>query len=119
MRAKEFVVETQKKLRSSARSALPNAEYYDIDPYSAYRLGVALAGAPDGPDYNNEGPTSGRMTTLPYSDGDKQILDAAKKKMGVTSATNKITDGNGSQELSDVNTQSPMTPKGPVKRKNK
>ena len=118
MRYSEIISEAKtKKLRKSTRHSLPHAEILDADPYTAYRFAVSVAGSPTGPDFHEAGPTQGRFTILPYSDGDRAIIDAAKKKMGIKSK--KISKGNSSTEMPGVNTVSPMTPKGPVKRKNK
>jgi|TARA_B110000240_G_C13443342_1_gene429158 hypothetical protein len=118
MRASEFIYESKNRLRKTAQHAIPAAHTWATDFYGAYRFGLALAGSPDGPDMPEVGPTAGRMTTVAYSDGDQAILDKAAKRMGIKKKE-KLTKGNKSQEMPDVNTKSPFTPKGPVKRKNK
>jgi hypothetical protein len=110
---------TESVLTKSAKAAIPNLEVYDdldnSSPYHMYRFGVALAGAPDlgGDDY---GPTRSNLITIGYSDADQEIIDATKKSMGrkSTRITNKY-----SREVDAVNKQSPVQPKGPVKRKSR
>jgi hypothetical protein len=118
MRAFEFISESKRRLRKGAQHALPTAHTWATDFYGAYRFGLSLASSPDGPDMPEVGPTGGRMTTISYSDGDQSILDGASKRMGI-SKKDKLTKGNKSQEMPDVNTKSTLVPKGPVKRKNK
>lgn len=115
MRINEILGEG-KKLRKGAQHSLPHAETLLTDPYTAYRLMVSVAGSPSGPELSKKGPTPG-PTVLPYTDAEQEMLNNAKKKMGVSSK--KITKGSKSSEMPGVNTTSPITPKGPVKRKNK
>lgn len=120
MRAKEFIREDRRPLRKALVQASPNLTTYDFldnnnHPYLAYRFGVALAPAPDDRGYS-EGPIGSRFTMIDYTDGDAEIRKAAEKKMGITSSSGT---GNGSNELDNVNTVSPITPKGPVKPKRK
>jgi len=115
MRAHEFIVEAKRRLRKGSQHALPDSHTWATDFYGAYRFGLALASAPEGPDMAEKGPTSGRMTTISYSQGDQDILDGAAQRMGVRKHE-KLTKGKGSVEMPDVNKQSPITPKGPVKK---
>jgi len=108
------------KLRKGARDAAPDLETFpqldnNNNPYLAYRFGVAMAVSPD-THMDREGPIGSEFTTIGYTDADREIIDGAKKLMGVQS--NKKSSGR-SKESDWVNTQSPMQPKGPVKRKNK
>lgn len=119
MRARDFLTERRRRqLRKSAQHALPGAQTWNTDFYGAYRFGLSLAGAPDGVDMPEDGPTQGRMVTLAYTQGEQEIIDAAKKRMGITTK-HKLTKGEGSNELPDVNTQSITVAQGPVKRKNR
>lgn len=107
-------------LRAGARDSTPDLEVFpqldnNNNPYLAYRFGVALAVSPE-VHMNREGPIGSEFTTIGYTDADREIIDGAKKLMGVTS--NKKTNSH-SKESDWVNRQSPMQPKGPVKRKNK
>lgn len=120
MRAWEFINEDRGPLRKALVNAIPNLTTYDqLDnnnhPYLAYRFGVALAPAPADMGHS-EGPIGSRFTMIDYSDGDAKIRKAAEKKMGIKSSTGT---GAGSEELNSINTQSPITPKGPIKRKSK
>lgn len=108
MKIKEVIVENE--LRKGSQYALPDAEGMPElnlykDPYSAYRFGLALAGSPDVmPDKN--GPNSGDLMTISYSDADKAKVDAAKAKFGIKQR--RLSTGKGSEELPNVNTQSPV-----------
>jgi hypothetical protein len=118
MKITEIISES--KLRKASREALPDLQAYkDLDnnnnPYLAYRFGIALAGSPD-ITMDPEGPIGSEFTTIGYTDADKAIIDGAKRNMGVKSKTKS---SKGSKELPWVNTQSPVQPRGPVKRKNK
>lgn len=120
MRASEFVREDKKPLRKALEKAAPNLTTYDTldnnnHPYLAYRFGVALAPAPDIRGYS-EGPIGSKFTMIDYSDADTEIRKAAERKMGIKNSTST---GKGSEELDSTNTQSPIRPKGPVKRKSK
>lgn len=120
MRSHEFVREDRRPLRKALVQAAPHLTTYDhLDnnnhPYLAYRFGVALAPAPDDKGFS-EGPIGSRFTMVDYSEADTVIRKAAEKKMGIKSSSDT---GAGSSELLNVNTQSPITPKGPVKPKRK
>lgn len=112
MRAKEFIQEDKKPLRKSVSQSLPNlTTSSELDnnnhPYLAYRFGVALAASPDMESVYSEGPIGSDFTMIDYSDGDREIRQAAAKKMGIK--FNKGT-GRGSEELSDtiINKTSPV-----------
>lgn len=121
MKINEVITEgAQGKLKKSARASIPDLQAYtDLDnnnhPYLAYRFGIALAGAPN-VTMDRKGPIGSQFATIAYSDGDELILDAAKRMMHVKS-TQKTS--RNSEEISGINTTSPITPKGPVKRKSK
>ena len=109
MRAHEFVKEGKntKPLRKGTKQALPNLEVWpELDnnnnPYLAYRFGVAMAGAPDD-DMDRNGPIGSAFTTIGYTDADSEITKKAGKIMNVKS---KNLTGNGSEELSFINTKS-------------
>lgn len=120
MKINEVIVEGTKKIRKAAELATPNLETWPAldnnnSPYLAYRFGVALARSP-APIEHTEGPIGGQFTTIGYSEADEEILKAAAKAMGVSPVVQTT---KGSKELPWINTVSPMTPKGPVKRKSK
>ena len=102
------IINEAKKFRRAFHDASPDTEtYQQLDnnnsPYLAYRFGIALAGAPD-ETMDRHGPVGGQFTTVGYSDADREILDAAKKLMGVKG---KKQTSKGSKELPTTNTTSP------------
>lgn len=122
MKVNEIITEGSglSNLRKGAQAATPDLEVFpqldnNNNPYLAYRFGVALAVSPE-THMNREGPIGSEFTTIGYTDADREIIDSAKKLMGVTS--NKKSNSK-SKETDWVNKQSPMQPKGPVKRKGK
>jgi hypothetical protein len=107
MKINEVIVESS--LRTSSVHSLPDAEVFDdldnSSPYHMYRFGVALAGSPDNFG-DTDGPTRSNLVTIGYTEADREIIDATKRKQGRTST--KISKKQ-SQETPDVNTQSPVT----------
>lgn len=120
MKITEIIAEA--KLRKGAQKATPDMQTWPAlnnnnSPYAAYRFGIALAGSPDfDAGMDKDGPIGGDFTTIGYSDGDKVILDAAAKKMGVFA--NQKTP-KGSKELDVVNKASTTRQVGPIQRKKK
>ena len=125
MRAKEFVVEARfgsaadvpanaQKLPKSQHSALKGAiSMPDISsnkqggsPYTQWRFGIAMAGAPDYPT-PPAGAFAGDPLLATYSDADLAIINAAAKSVGA-GRVNKLTD-NRSTEADYVNKTSPVT----------
>ncbi len=107
MRAKEFINETTKPLRKSAKasiSSLRKNKYLDNNnnPYLAYRMGVAMAGSP-GSTMDQYGPLGSNFVTVDYTEGDAEIRRSAEKLMGTPSQ--EVT-GKGSEETDNINTQS-------------
>jgi hypothetical protein len=113
MKINEVIVESS--LRTSSVHSLPDAEVFDdldnSSPYHMYRFGVALAGSPDNFG-DTDGPTRSNLVTIGYTEADREIIDATKRKQGRTST--KISKKH-SQETPDVNTQSPII----TRKKNK
>jgi hypothetical protein len=124
MRAKEFVAETRygnaqdvpangRKLPKSHQSALKGAiSMPDISqtkqggsPYTQWRFGIAMAGAPDYPT-PPAGAFAGDPLLATYSDADLEIINAAAKSVGA-GRISKITD-NRSTEPEYVNKTSPV-----------
>lgn len=108
MRAIEFINEDkEKKLRMATRLSLPGAvrldgsdQYYDF-----YRLGLAIAGAPDN-GTPKEGPAKDSPSIWPYTDVDEEKVKKALKNQGIKS---KIIISKGkSEELPSTNTVSPV-----------
>jgi hypothetical protein len=125
MRAREFVIEAKfgaakdvpadaKKLPKSQRSALKGAiSMPDISqtkqggsPYTQWRFGIAMAGAPDYPT-PPAGAFAGDPLLATYSDADLAIINAAAKSVGA-GEVKKLTD-NRSTEADYVNKTSPVT----------
>lgn len=124
MRAQEFVVETRygsakdvpanaRKLPKSQQSAIKGAiSMPDISqtkqggsPYTQWRFGIAMAGAPDYPT-PPAGAFAGDPLLATYSDADLEIINAAAKSVGA-GRISKITD-NRSTEADYVNKTSPV-----------
>ena len=124
MRAQEFVSEarygaakdvpaTGAKLPASQRHALKGMiSMPDISqtkqggsPYTQWRFGIAMAGAPDYPT-PPAGAFAGDPLLATYSDTDMEIINAAAKSVGA-GRVNKITD-NRSTEADWVQKTSPV-----------
>ena len=124
MRADEFVTEAKfgsardipadpKKLAKSHYSAIKGAvSMPDISsnkqggsPYTQWRFGIAMAGAPDYPT-PAAGAFAGDPLLATYSDADLEIINAAAKSVGA-GRVNKLTD-NRSTEADYVNKTSPV-----------
>jgi hypothetical protein len=124
MRAREFVAEAKfgaakdvpasaSKLPKSQRSAIKGAiSMPDISqtkqggsPYTQWRFGIAMAGAPDYPT-PPAGAFAGDPLLATYSDVDLDIINAAAKSVGA-GRVSKLTD-NRSTEADYVNKTSPV-----------
>lgn len=124
MRAQEFIVEQRfgaakdvpanaRKLPKSHASAIKGAvSMPDISqtkqggsPYTQWRFGIAMAGAPDFPT-PPAGAFAGDPLLATYSDVDMDIINAAAKSVGA-GRVNKLTD-NRSTEADYVNRTSPI-----------
>lgn len=124
MRAKEFVAENRygtaadvpadfKKLPKSTLSAIKGAiSMPDISankqggsPYTQWRFGIAMAGAPDYPT-EPAGAFAGDPLLATYSDADLKIINSAAKMVGA-GRVNKLTD-NRSTEADEVYKISPV-----------
>jgi len=124
MRAKEFVSEAKfgaaKDVPASGRK-LPNHQAAGMkglismpdismtkqggSPYTQWRFGIAMAGAPDYPT-EPAGAFAGDPLLATYTDADMDIINAAAKAVGA-GRINKITD-NRSREHEAVNKASPV-----------
>lgn len=124
MRAREFVIETRYgsaadvpanplKMPKSHRSALKGViSMPDISqnkqggsPYTQWRFGIAMAGAPDYPT-EPAGAFAGDPILATYSDADLEKINAAARAVGA-GLVKKITD-NRSTEADWVHKQSPI-----------
>ena len=125
MRAREFVAEAKfgaavdvpadaKKLPNHQATAIKGAiSMPDISmtkqggsPYTQWRFGIAMAGAPDFPT-PAAGAFAGDPLLATYSDVELDIINAAAKSVGAGRVT-KLTD-NRSTEHEGVYTTSPVT----------
>ena len=124
MRAQEFIIEAKfgsaadvpakaHKLPKSHRSAIKGAiSMPDISmtkqggsPYTQWRFGIAMAGAPDFPT-EPAGAFAGDPLLATYSDADLEIINAAAKFVGA-GEVKKLTD-NRSTEADYVGKTSPI-----------
>ena len=124
MRAREFVAEAKygsaadvpasaKKMPKSHVSAIKGAiSMPDISqtkqggsPYTQWRFGIAMAGAPDYPT-EPAGAFAGDPLLATYSDADLEIINSAAKMVGAGKVT-KLTD-NRSTEADYVQKTSPV-----------
>ena len=124
MRAREFVMEVKygaaadvpadaNKLPKSHASAIKGAiSMPDISqtkqggsPYTQWRFGIAMAGAPDYPT-EPAGAFAGDPLLATYSDADLKIINSAAKMVGA-GEVKKITD-NRSTEADHVHKNSPI-----------
>jgi hypothetical protein len=124
MRAREFVAEAKfgaavdvpanaKKLPNHQVTAIKGAiSMPDISsnkqggsPYTQWRFGIAMAGAPDYPT-PPAGAFAGDPLLATYSDVDLEIINSAAKSVGA-GRVNKLTD-NRSTEADYVNKTSPV-----------
>jgi len=114
MRLREIIVSeakdyaAQKGMKGDWKGSIPNSHIWpELDNssgYLAYRFGLACAGMPD-KKMDVAGPTGLKMVTIGYTPADQEILDAAANLVGTPKV--KLT-SNGSKELSDTYTRSPV-----------
>ena len=129
MRAREFIFEhdrapTAKALAKSQQAALKGAVSLPTtsqntsngSPYTQYRFGLALAGAPDYPT-KETGAFAGDPLLSTYTDAELDIINAAAKMVGA-GPVKRLTN-NRSEELSNTNVTSPVAQwqKGTKKKK--
>ena len=113
MKINEIILETAGKMKGELKQSLPSPQDWpDLDSnnnsYKQYRFGIACARAPDQQDMPFTTSTHMNLVTIGYSEGDKAILDAAAKVMGV--APHRL--GNEkSLETDEINRQSPVVPR--------
>lgn len=118
MRAREFIFEhdkspSAKDLPKSQQQALkgmlslPAVSHNTSNgsPYTQYRFGLALAGAPDYPT-KESGAFAGDPLISTYTDAELEIVNAAAKMVGA-GPVKRLTK-NRSEELSNTNTTSPV-----------
>jgi hypothetical protein len=109
MKIRELLEEKRSKLRTGLEQGTPGlAIYHDISnnskPYTAYRFGVAMAGALE-QDMVPHGPIGSDFTVIDYTEQDEMIRKAAEKIMGLKPTSHT---GRGSEELKSTNSVSPV-----------
>ena len=104
------LLESTSPVAKSAIGAIPGLTSWaaiDNDYYKAMRFGMMIAGAPDFEvDHNHEGPFGQNFTTVSYSKGEEEKLEAASLKMGITGS--KLSNPR-SKETDDVGKYSPVS----------
>lgn len=121
MRAKEFINEGREgSLEDDVAEALPAAyvipDLPNQDAYKQYRFGLALAGARSVKQRKEEGfndfSTASKWgenaIVVSYSNTTHQIIDQALKDVGLSPSSKKQITSHGSNEVKDVNKQSPV-----------
>lgn len=114
-------------LQIGVARALPAAyvfpELQNQDPYLQYRFGLAMASAHaverGEVAYNAESAFGEKMTIIARSPEEERIIALAQAMYGPAGKHRKMISTRASEEAPDVNTQSPMQPKPPVKPKNR
>lgn len=109
MRAKEFIAETgMRKISKDQKSAMKNASTIPAlnqstgSAYMNYRMGLALAGAPDYPTkMEADNWLGGDPLLSTYTDQEWDMVQAAAKQVGAGTIQNWS--GRRSQETADVN----------------
>lgn len=117
MRAKEFVIEAgMKKINRDQKasmknaSTLPGLNQSTGSAYMNYRMGLALAGAPDYPTkMEADNWIGGDPLLSTYTDVEFEMVKKAAKQVGAGRIQNWS--GKRSQEVADVNKTSPVASK--------
>jgi hypothetical protein len=97
------------KLHKNHHNSIPGATRYPDTAahyYDMYRYGLHLASSPDHDNVEPAGPTANEMVTIAYSDVEKDMHNAAAKKMGFKG---KAISSHGSRESKDVHSVSPVS----------
>ena len=114
MRAKEFVIEAgmrkiSKDQKSSMKNAstLPGLNQSTGSAYMNYRMGIALAGAPNYPTkMEADNWIGGDPLLSTYTDVEFEMVKKAAQQVGAGTIENWS--GNRSREVADVNKTSPV-----------
>jgi len=117
MRAKEFVIETgmrriSKDQKSSMKNAstLPGLNQSTGSAYMNYRMGIALAGAPNYPTkMEADNWIGGDPLLSTYTDVEFEMVKKAAQQVGAGTIENWS--GKRSKEVADVNKTSPVAHK--------
>jgi hypothetical protein len=114
MRATEFITETgMKKISKDQKAAMKNASTLPAlnmstgSQYMNYRMGIALAGAPDFPTkMEADNWIGGDPLISTYTEEEFEMVKAAAKQVGAGTIQNWS--GKRSEEVADVNKTSPV-----------
>ena len=115
MRAKEFITETgMRKITKDQKASMKNASTMPAlnqstgSAYMNYRMGIALAGAPDYPTkMEADNWLGGDPLLSTYTDEEFEMIKQAAKQVGAGTIQNWS--GNRSKEVADVNKASPVS----------
>lgn len=125
MRAREFIFENNSEFPASQTDAAPGMRGYpnldNSSPYLPWRFAAHFIPGADGKNpYEHEpikdGPSGQKLVTVSYTKEDDAMINQAEKAFGHEAHHIRLSP-EGSSEHNDVHKVSPMTPKGPVKRK--
>ena len=107
MRAKDFIIETNKKthIRKGLEHSGMHAKRYDgMDTfYDMYRLGIAMAGDKNSP---SQGPISHSPTVWMRNDEEAEIVAKAERTLGAVGTV--VVPKGPSEELPTTETASPV-----------
>ena len=119
MKIRELLEASEKrsKLRTGLEQGTPGLSiYHDISnnskPYTAYRFGVAMAGALE-QDMAPHGPIGSDFVVIDYTEQEEAIRKAAEKMMGINPT---IQTGRGSKELDKTSTVSPVPDRNKLRK---
>lgn len=119
MRAREFIIETgMKKIARDQKSSMKNASTLPGlnqstgSAYMNYRMGIAMAGAPDYPTkMEADNWIGGDPLLSTYTDVEFDMIKKAAQQVGAGTIENWS--GERSKEVADVNKTSPVANKKP------
>jgi hypothetical protein len=114
MRASEFITEGgMKKIDPTHKAAIRNATTFPNQNMNAgslylnYRMGIALAGAPDFPTkMEADNWIGGDPLLAPYTEAEQEMINAASSAIG--DGSKQTWSNNRSQELADTHKTSPV-----------
>jgi len=109
--------ERRGKLRTGLEDGTPGLTIYhslsnNSKPYTAYRFGVAMAGALE-QDMDPHGPIGSDFVVIDYTEQEEAIRKAAENIMGIKPSKHT---GRGSKEMKKVNTVSPVPDRNKLRK---
>ena len=119
MRANEFISESKKsQMRSSMKKSGIHAKHYANNDtyYDMYRFGVAIAGARSAEQRLSDSPGASMAPSSAWGENeiiigydlDTDIIDYALNIVGLKSSDKKLISTKKSEEMSEVDTHSPI-----------